>query len=117
MSLRHKHVKILSETVPACVAGASLFLAVPSAANQRPTVAQSSASDRDGLALRLTAIHEAVTTMADPPDQLEQGDSKLQFVWECGTAGAGVGATLGAVGLAQLEQRAQTGSTWEHLVA
>ena len=114
MSLRQKCVKILPGMLPANAVGVSLLGAtVPSAANRHPAAAQSSTSDRDGVALRLTAIREAFSAMADPAGQLERGDSKLQLVWGnlVEQTGSRVGAPpLERVGLVQLEQRAQLGT-------
>jgi hypothetical protein len=83
MSLRRKYLKILSEIVPAGAAGVSLLLgaAVPSAANPHPVAAQPPASGSVGVAERLAAIREAVSTVAGAEGTATPDDDNLRLAW------------------------------------
>jgi hypothetical protein len=84
MSLRHKYVKILSGILPAGAVGVSLLLGStgPGAANEHPTTAQPSASDRDGIAAKLAAIREAVSEVAGARStESKSGDGDLRLAW------------------------------------
>jgi hypothetical protein len=84
MSLRHKYIKILSGILPAGAVGVSLLLGSTgsSAANERPTTAQPSASDQDGIAERLAAIREAVSAVADAGGkESKPGAGNLRLAW------------------------------------
>jgi hypothetical protein len=83
MTLRQKYVNILSGVLPAGAVGVSLLLGstAPSAANQDPAASQASTSDRDRVAERLTAIREAVSTVAEPEGKAGKPEGDRRLAW------------------------------------
>ena len=83
MSLCEKYLKILSRIIPVGAVGASLLLGstAPSAANDRPTGSQTSASDEIRVSERLAAIREAVSAVAQPESGARPSDGNLQLAW------------------------------------
>jgi hypothetical protein len=83
MSLCEKYLKILSRIIPVGAVGASLLLGstAPSAANDRPTGSQTSASDEVRVSERLAAIREAVSAVAQPESGARPSDGNLQLAW------------------------------------
>jgi hypothetical protein len=82
MSLRQKYLKILSAMVPAGAVGVSLLLGstAPGAASQDPAGAQPRAAGQAGVAERLAAIRDAVSTVAGEA-AVKRGAGDVRVAW------------------------------------